>query len=206
MSPEEMKELIRTTINETTLYNKLIIAIVPVVLVMIGNLIYDANKRKKDFIKAYKIEQLKNLYLPLYSIISQSEYYKKINNIKDKELTTFYEFECQRTTLSFGTSGSSYKEEKIESKVTKFNLSYLVLLVIENNHYASIKLLKLAYSLNFLNDTGKLILKDKYDSEEKRIINNFIRLIIKETNCNLKFCKMEYDIMEMKKGIMNIKI
>lgn len=209
MSPEEMKELINTTINETNLYSGLIIALLPAVIVLLTNIIYDGIKRKKDFIKKYKIEQLKILYLPLYSVLAQSEYYKKINKIEainEKGEISFYEFKRERDTISFGTAGFSSKSENIETPVTKFDKNYLVSLVIDKKEFASTKLIKLAVSLRFLIENGEGILKDKATLEENRVINEFIRLIVKETNNHLKYCKMKYDKVEISSGSMNIDI
>lgn len=80
LSPEELKELIKTTIEETKFIHAFILTLLPVFFTITMNIIYDIFRRKNDFIKNYKIEELKNLYLPLYCMICQSEYIRKIIN------------------------------------------------------------------------------------------------------------------------------
>ena len=83
MNPEELKELIKATIEQITFWDKFIITLVPVVFTIVFSFVNDMFKSKQEFLKKYKIEQLKELYLPLYSIVAQSEYLKKVLGFKD---------------------------------------------------------------------------------------------------------------------------
>lgn len=207
MGPEELKELINSTIQETRLWDSLLVSTIPVIFTLLANTFYDRSRRKQDFIKNYNIEQLKELYLPLYSVIVQSEYFKSINNqniVNNNGYVTFFEFKTEREEYNSANVDCLIVKKEIETPVNKCNVDYLISLVIEKREFASPNLIKLAISLRFLSEKGDAILKDKSDLEQSRLISEFIKLIVKDTNRYLKYCKMEYCNYEIKDGLMRM--
>lgn len=193
------------------------IAIIPVILTVITNIItnviYDSQKRKSESRKKYALDQLKELYLPLYSIISQSEYIRYFFEMKNPfEEIPFNELHKTTTNLHVDNNGKS-KITVVESEdeITVFNKKNIDKLIISKSQYASLKLIKLAVAHryledNYLNDHDDRNLSNKFADDEVKILANLIKLIIKETNRLLKYCGMKYDRKELKSGYMNAKI
>lgn len=209
MTPEEMRELIRTTMQETKLWNSLIIAVVPVILTMITtvvtNIIYDAFKRKKDFVKNYKIEELKELYLPLYCMIAQSEYIRKtVGSLPGIDLSIdnapYIHLEKKTTETNIKNNQVKIVTYEKNDQLTQYDENYMVNLVIDNSKYATTKLIKLAIAYRFLidnRDTNDANIKKVLDSEYNPVVKEFINNIICETNNKLKYCNMDYNKNEL---------
>lgn len=208
MNPEELKELIKATIEQITFWDKFIITLVPVVFTIVFSFVNDMFKSKQEFLKKYKIEQLKELYLPLYSIVAQSEYLKKVLGFKDDfEKVPFVEIKTTHSEEHWGSDGYSFKSHETQNDITKFNKGYIVELILKKQEFASTELIKLATALRFLLDNENVDdkkIKDKFDSENLCITCKIIKLIIQETNEKLKFCKMDYSKDELDKHIMKL--
>lgn len=217
MTPEEMKELIKTTIQETKFLNTLIVAVVPVILTMITtvitNVVYDAFKRKSESKKQYAMEQLKELYLLLYSIISQSEFMKYFYEIPGN-LEEIPFAELHQSLIEVKGSLKEGKGTKtvsiVENEITKFSKSELDRLIIEKCQYASGNLIKLAVAHRYLESNyltvDKKEMADKFADKEVVVLAKLVRLVIRETNEKLKYCNMKYDEFELINGLMNVKV
>lgn len=214
MSPEEMRTLIETTIREYNFWNALIIAIVPVILTIIINTLYDILRRKSESRKQYNLEQLTKLYLPLYSMISQSEYIRYFYEMKQPfEEIPFSEIHVttKNANVDSVTGIFNITEVEVDDDITKVNKKNIDKLIIDNAKYASIELIKLAVAhryleSNYLSDKMEEPLSEKFKDKELVILANLIKLIVKETNEKLKYCNMEYDKFEIENGTMNTKI
>jgi hypothetical protein len=210
MGPEEMKELIKTTIEEVNFWNSIILAIIPVVATTITtilvNIIYDVLKRKKEFLQKFKIEELKELYLPLYCMISQSEYIRNtINKLKDTdssiESAPFIHLVKKHTKTSIGKEGIKIEEFKKDDELTLFDEKYMVNMVVDKSKYASAKLIKLAIAYRFIidnRDTTNQEIIEIVEKEYNNMVIEFIKEVIVETNKKLKYCKMNYNKEELK--------
>ncbi|NFH74198.1 hypothetical protein FDA25_16850 [Clostridium botulinum] len=217
MGPDEIREIIQTTLKEVSLRNSLIIALIPVAITMmsnvITNIIYDSFKRKSESKRKYTLEQLKELYLPLYSIISQSEYLRYFFEMSGTfEEKPFSQIEEEHTEerIHLSTGKIEQKITKIENEITKFNKAEMDRLIINKCQYASSNLIKLAVAHRYLEDNyltvdGKEI-SDKFSSKEVIVLAKLVKLIIKETNEKLKYCNMKYDEYEIENSIMNTNI
>jgi hypothetical protein len=200
MSPEEMKELIKSTITEVSLWNSLIIAIVPVIFTIATNLIYDSIKRKNEFIKQIKIQELKELYIPLYCMISQSEYIRFIlgdlpNVSFSIEDAPYIHLEKKRNNIKIDKDGFHKETYKVDDELTKYDEKTMVNLVIDKSKYASPKLIKLAIAYRFIvenRDTTDITIKAKIEAQYNNIAINFIKEVVSRTNEKLKYCGSEF--------------
>lgn len=209
MGSEEMKELIKTTIQEVNLWNTIVVTLLPVVITLVVNVFLDFKRRKKEFIKKYKIEQLQKLYLPLYSMIAQSEYVREITKLSYEEAPYIELSKKIRTIETMGTGG--YKKEivEIDNGLADFNELAFVNLVIDNSQYASQLLIKLAVSYRFLiinrNITNEEY-KDKIKNDYDLIVTKYINTIVIETNEHLKYCGMNYNKNEIKGSYLDFNV
>ncbi|OLQ51783.1 hypothetical protein BHT94_06850 [Bacillus licheniformis] len=140
----------------------------------------DTRKFKRD----YCYNQLSNLYLELYAVIAQSEYLRALYNLKR-------EF--------------SYEEVPFIEKRSDFNKQKLIDLIMENKKLASPELIKITVAYRYSHQyylRDDLLNSDKFKSEELKLLHKLTRLIIKETNEKLKYCKMEFVTTELINGYM----
>lgn len=161
MSPEELKEIIKITLEEVSLRNSIILAIIPVIATAITafavNVIYDVFKRKNEFKKKYNVEELKGLYIPLYCMISQSEYIRKtvgsLPNVNLSIKEAPYIHITKKSSKTILNNNEVKHEEFIkDDELTKYDENAMVNLVIDNCRYATTKLIKLAIAYRFLID------------------------------------------------------
>lgn len=106
---------------------------------------------KKKFKREHNYNQLKQLYLPIYGMVVQSEYirhfnkkYKKVNySLKE---FPFLEVQSSRTTMR----GGVITKEEIKNAITEFNKKEIVDLIISKCEFSSRKLLKPAVAYRFI--------------------------------------------------------
>ncbi|MFD2627442.1 hypothetical protein [Oceanobacillus kapialis] len=166
---------------------------------------------KKKFQREYFYSQLRELYLPLYAIVAQSEYLRKfhhLDHIPFNEIP-FVEIKKERTSSRFDMKNGKFEREKvdIEDVITEFNKEEIIKRVIDKSEFASQELLKLAVAYRYVHKhyQDETIIKeqlDKYQTQELELIKRIVKKIVHETNYKLKFCHMEYNKDELKKSIM----
>lgn len=172
---------------------------------------FDWVDNTNKFIRDHSYNQLKELYLELYARVAQSEYlryYLKIDKGLDE--VPFIEISRQRHIFSMDPS---VKEETIQIKdaVTEFNKLSIAELIINKGEYASQELLKLAVAYRFIHpyytdqtiDENRL---DDFQTEELELIKKIVKVIVQETNKNLKISSMKYNKSELKTGLIDNKI
>lgn len=213
METEILKQIVKEAVSESTLTNGLIIAIVPVITTIIVNTIYDIFRRKSESKKKYSMEQLKELYLPLYAIISQSEYFRYFYEVRNNfEEVPFLEVNKNKDKkmIDLTTGITTQQVVKVVDSITKFSKAEMDKLILEKCQYSSINLIKLAVAHRYLEDNYLTVdnqkIAEKFADEEVKILGQLVKLVIKETNEKLKYCSMNYDISEIENKIMNVKI
>lgn len=207
MSPEELKQIIQETIRKASLMN----ALIPVIVTLIINTGYDLLRRKSESKKKYNIEKLQNLYLTLYSYISQSEYIKFFltqseSKAKFRE-SSFITITKKSINETFDNKGYKKEIKEVSDDVTEVNMLNLVKTILNNDKYASTKLLKLSSAYLFLESSGKgEKYKTKFDEEFIKLEEMIVKTIIFETNECLKFSGFSYNKLELKTKIMDKQI
>lgn len=210
MTPEEIKQVITEAISKNEIYKLLIQSVIPVILTIIFNVIYDVFRRKGEAKLELSLKRLTNLYLPLYTIVSQSEYIRYFFNISlPFHEVPFNEIHKKCTKINILSGGVEEKEK--EDEITSFNKKKMVKLIIDNSQYASAKLIKLAVAHryledNYLTDISNKEISEKFADEEVKVLSEVVLTIVKETNELLMYCGMEYDINELELGVMNTSV
>jgi hypothetical protein len=170
---------------------------------------HDSKKFKRDF----AMEQLKELYIPAYGVVSQSEFLRRFNNEEDKPYDEFPFFEIVKKQEKVVTdlTARTVKREvvKISDVITDFNKEKLASLIIDKGVFASQELLKLAVSYRYVSkhyedETIEATKLQKFRSQELDLIHRIVQLIIRETNEKLKECGMPYSNNEIELSTMII--
>lgn len=207
-----------------TYQESLTIALFTIAITLLSNSLFHYVKTKFDlfsenkrFKRDHYFSQLKELYLELYGVVSQSEFIRYFNDFNEQFSFMDLPFlEIKRTVMKAVTNletGKITREEVIkETDLTKYNKSYIANLIIEKKQYASPKLLKLAVAYRFCNeyylkqDLSNQDLLDKYQTEELKLIYELVVTIIKDTNEKLELCGMDYIEFEREHGVMDYNI
>mgnify|MGYP000866734145 CR=1 FL=1 len=175
----------------------------------------------KKFNRDNSYDQLKNLYLYLYSVICQSEYLRVVFDIKGSHddipfLEAEKKKEIKKHTLDFNNidfNNFTFNtvEYEISDAVTEFNKINICEYILNHKEYASQELLKLSVAYRFvhqyyLDETleSKEYL-EKFRNHELILIREIVKTIVKETNSKLKLCRMDYNKDEIHTGIIKIK-
>lgn len=214
MSPEEVKEIVEQTVNRFDFWSGMLMACVPVVITIILNAIYDMNRRTSEIKRKVMLEQLKELYLPLYTMISQSEYIRYFYEMKQPfDEIPFSEIHktTKKSNLNLRTGKLDVSEEKIIDDITEVNKKNIDKMIISKSQYASPELIKLAVAhryleSNYLSELANKEISQKFSNDEVKILSKLIKLIVKETNEKLKYCKLPYNKSETENNIMDTKI
>ncbi|MGQ5113165.1 hypothetical protein ACSOV8_16610 [Bacillus halotolerans] len=127
------------------------LAIMTIILTFITNIVFKLIQNSTDFLvdkkkfrREHNFAQLKNLYLDLYGVVSQSEYLryysKRYRNIG-------YEFRA----YPFFEIIERVNGEEIKNGITEFNKQQICETIIKKSQYASQELLKLAVAYRYVN-------------------------------------------------------
>lgn len=206
-----------------TFEDTLKIALFTFVITQLANLIFIFIKDRfnllsenRMFNREFNYIQLKELYLNLYSIISQSEYLRYFHDIKGEfKDIPFLEVEKRKEIqkkvldfedVDFDNFTFNTTEFELNDAVTEFSKKKLAELILENSKYSSQRLLKLAVAYRYVHDyyLDNTLLddlaKEKFSKQELIIIRNLISTVVIDTNKMLKNCNMEYNKNELKNG------
>jgi len=207
--------------RELTFSDKLGLAFFTIILTFLVNILFKWLQNKFDFVvdtKKFKREhyykQLNELYFEIYSIIVQSEFLRTfywIEEFRSLKEVPFLEIQNKlkkyKSNLFTGETLEE-SEEIVESTITKFNKIGLVDHIIENKKYASQDLLKLAVGYRYVhkhyqNENYPQIQLERFQKKELEMIYKIVSIVVVEFNEKLKFCNMDYNKTEMKKGVMD---
>lgn len=167
----------------------------------------DTKKFKRD----YCFAQLKELYIPLYAVVAQSEFLRRFEGLDDKPYDEFPFIEIVKTKSKVVTNLSkgiiSREEVNISDVITEFNKERLVTMIIDKSIFASQELLKLAVPyrlvhMHYQDETINESRLEKFQVQELELINRIVKLIIKECNEKLKVCSMPYNKEEFELSTM----
>jgi len=190
------------------------LALITAVVTLIGNALFHTLKNRfdwfkdtKEFKRKYYYEQLKELYIPLYSIVVQSEYLRRFHHLDhlSHDQVPFLEINKKKTKVTQDLLTNEIKKEeteKLSDVITEFNKEKIAKLIIDNGMFASQKLLKLAVSYRYVHKhyTDKTIVPAQLESFQKHelfLINEIVKCIVKECNEKLKECSMPYSEEEI---------
>ncbi|WP_175490758.1 hypothetical protein [Clostridium gasigenes] len=170
-----------------------------------------------EFKQEYYHQQFSGLYSKLYSIISQSEYYRYFNSLYGDKKANFDEypfFEVSKSTKKEKSNlftGEILQNQVIEvnDSITGFNKKELCDYIIANSNLASRRLLKIAVAYRFANDhysrsetkISDKKMSDGFDKEELRLIRELVKIIISDYNIVAKKLKLDYNKIEMETGL-----
>lgn len=212
MNAEEIKQLVIETVKQVEISKTLLITVLPVILTIATNTIYDIIRRRSESKRKFYLKKLDELYLPLYTIIAQSEYIRYFFQMKQPfDEIPFSEIEKNNKEVKYNGVKVTVSESIVEDGITSFNKKAIVKLIIDKNNYASTKLIKLAVAHryledNYLNKITNQKIANKFSEDELKVLAELVKTIVRETNRYLKYCSMEYDKKELKKGILNPKV
>lgn len=173
---------------------------------------------KKKFKREHAYKQLTNLYLELYGVVIQSEYFRYFFEKKSDTKISIYEFpffEMSKKTKNIKTDFLNQSVEVnntiVKDGITEFNKKKIDSTIIDKCQFASGELLKLAIAHRYCEDNYQKSIDDKnllnqFQDEELQLIGKMVRLIIKETNELLEICHMDYDGKEISYGVLNMDI
>ncbi|MEH7287398.1 hypothetical protein [Priestia megaterium] len=200
------------------------LAFFTIIFTLLANVIFKWLQNKFDFlveVKKFKREhyynQLSELYMELYAVIAQSEFLRVFHNIDSfGSLKDIPFLEIQQKLKKHQKdlfSGEDVKSEIeiVENTITKFNKIGLVESILTKKQFASQDLLKLAVAYrycheHYLNENLEAGQLEKFQKTELELIYKIVVTVIKECNSNLKFCKMDYNKLELREGKMDNKI
>jgi hypothetical protein len=163
---------------------------------------FDWSKETKDFKRKYYYDQLKELYIPLYAIVAQSEFLRRFMGFDDRPYDEMPFIEVKKTkkkaVIDIQAGVIRGEEVSFSDSITEFNKEKLANLIIDKGVFASQELLKLAVAYRYIHQhyTDETIVKtqlEQYQVQELDLINRMVRLIVKETNEKLKECNMPYN-------------
>lgn len=197
-----------------------IVALVTACFTLTANILFHFIKNKFDwsqdsrkFNRDWQLQQLKELYIPLYSIVVQSEYLRRFYNFDATEIKQlpFFEATSQRKKTFFDIKTNRFQTEieEISNSITQSNKKKLVSLIVDNGIFASQDLLKYAVSYRYVheyyqdNSIPQDIL-DKFLDQEVELIYHLVQLIIRETNEKFKACNLPYSEHEIEQSTMLI--
>ena len=195
------------------------LAIITALVTLILNSIFHTLKNKfdwfqdtKKFKREYYYKQLEELYIPLYAVVAQSEYLRRLhsldNGIYDESPFIEINTRKRKTVVNLFTGNVVSDEVTITTDdITEFNKEKLSKLIIEKGVFASQELLKLAVAYRYTHKHYKdETLEEKkletFQKQELYLINQIVRLIVKESNEKLKACSMPYNKDEIELSTM----
>ncbi|WP_191557794.1 hypothetical protein [Metabacillus idriensis] len=195
------------------IYLAVITAISTAILTMVGNSIFHWLKNKfdwfqetKKFKRDYYFEQLKELYIPLYAVIAQSEFLRGFYDLseKPKEEIPFIESHETKSRVVTDLGEGTIKREvvKLSNEITEFNKEKIAKTIIDKGVYSSQELLKLAVSYRYvhkyyMDESLNPRQLEKFRTLEIKLINEIVELVVKECNEKLKECDMPYNQKEL---------
>lgn len=194
---------------EQMIFLALITAVVTAILNTVFHTLknkFDWSKETKEFKRNYYFEQLKELYIPLYAIVAQSEFLRRFQGLDDKPFDEYPFIEVKKTKTEVVANlqeGIIRREEvNFSDAITEFNKEELAGMIINKGVFASQELLKLAVAYRYVHPyyTDETIVKEKLNTfqvQELDLINRIVKLIVKETNEKLKQCSMPYNDHEI---------
>lgn len=190
------------------------------VITLVFNSIFHSLKNRfdwfhdnKKFKRDYYFQQLKELYIPLYAIVAQSEYLRRFEGFEDMPYDEIPFIEIVKTKSKIVTNlveGTIKRESvKLSDSITEFNKEKLVKMIIDSGIFASQELLRLAVAyryvhMHYTDTTIEPVRLEKFQTQELQLINRIVRLIVKECNEKLKSCGMPYNIHEIELSTMII--
>lgn len=144
------------------------------------------------------------LYSKLYQAVLQSEYLRGFLNIQGTfEEVPFIELHRKRTNEVLNADGYKREVVKIEDGITSLNKKFLIDKTFEYGEYASERLIKVAVGYRYIYEFYTIEdhpLHQQLMDEELKILNEFIELIVRETNELKKALGFDYNLEEIKKG------
>jgi hypothetical protein len=172
---------------------------------------FDWFSNEKKFKRDFAFEQLKELYIPVYSIVAQSEFLRRFKSLDDKPFDEFPFIEIKKTKekVVVNLAEGVIRKETVNFSdvITEFNKEQLSNMIIDKGAFASQELLKLAVAYRFVHkhytdETIEPETLEKYQIQEVDLMNKIVRLIVRETNeklaqCKLTFNKDEIDLSTM---------
>lgn len=195
--------------SKLTFEQMIYLAVITAVITAILNIVFhtlknkfDWSKETKEFKRNYYFDQLKELYVPLYAIVAQSEFLRRFMGFDDKpfEEYPFIEVKKTKTQVVANLEEGVIRKEEVDfsDAITEFNKEKLVDMIINKGIFASQELLKLAVAYRYvhpyyIDETMDNELLNKYQAQELDLINRIVKLIVKETNEKLKECSMPYN-------------
>ncbi|MDQ0882883.1 hypothetical protein [Peribacillus sp. V2I11] len=203
---------------EQLIYMAIITALATGIITFFANVLFHYLKNKLDwfgsvktFKRDYSFEQLKELYIPSYAIVAQSEFLRRFEHFDDKPYDEFPFIEVAKTKTKtvLGLVGGQIKRETINFSdvITEFNKEQLSNMIIDKGIFASQELLKLAVAYRYVHKfyTDETIESEKLENfqiQEVDLINRIVRLIVRETNEKLKQCSLHYSENEIELSTM----
>lgn len=184
----------------------------------------DEYTRNSNFRLDYSYKRYSELYSKLYTMISQSEYfryyYKKYHSSQsDYKEITFQEFPFfeiskkeEKQKINFFTGEILEKREiTIQDTITVFDKRGISELIIKNSSLASRKLLKVAVAYRYANDhyggskrqVSEKIDLEAFNNEEIRLLQEMIMIIIQDFNMLARDLKLDYNQSELENGKYN---
>ncbi|MCM3789442.1 hypothetical protein M3221_13635 [Domibacillus indicus] len=206
-----------------TMQDKIIIAVITVAATFLTNLIFHYLKNKLDlfedkrkFKREHSYNQLKELYLELYGIVSQSEYVRYFEKRHSGQETPFEEYPFIELTSKrvkevrnlITNRVTKRTEEVIHNAITDFNKLAIAEKIIDKKEFSTQKLLKLAVAYRFCHEYSQFDWEDEerkqaFEKEEVELIANIVKTVIKECNQMLETCHLDYDSKELGNGFMD---
>ncbi|WP_419883956.1 hypothetical protein ACN6MY_11015 [Peribacillus sp. B-H-3] len=163
---------------------------------------FDWFSNEKKFKRDFAFDQLKELYIPVYSIVAQSEFIRRFKGLDDKPFDEFPFIEIKKTKEKVVVNleeGVIRKETvNFSDVITEFNKEQLSNMIIDKGAFASQELLKLAVAYRFVHKhyTDETIDRETLETfqvQEVDLMNKIVRLIVRETNEKLAQCKLSYN-------------
>ncbi|MBG9444025.1 hypothetical protein [Cytobacillus firmus] len=190
---------------EQLVYMALITGAITVVFNLVFQLLKDRFEwfsNEKKFRRDFAFEQVKELYIPSYAIIAQSEFLRRFEGLDDKPFDEFpfLEIDSTKTKYTYDFQKGIFEKETVNFSdvITDFNKGKLSTMIIDKGIFASQELLKLAVAYRFVykyytDESIDPLRLEKFQIQEVDLINKIVRLIVRETNEKLMQCKLSYN-------------
>lgn len=188
--------------------NSLMVAVISIIVTLFANIVIQRLRSRFEWFHASGIfqrehayNQLQELYLEAYGIVSQSEflkYYYGLHHSFSFMDLPFVEVQDKLTLQQCPVDNS-----------IDFSSMAMVTCIMNNKQYASPKLLKLAVAYRFCEEQIQKVKKEEkieYQKEQGQIMYELVRTVIQETNGKLKQCGMEFLETERSTGQMDYSI
>ncbi|MFJ7756494.1 hypothetical protein ACQKGI_24085 [Peribacillus muralis] len=198
---------------EQLIYMAIITALVTGIITFFANVLFHYLKNKLDWfgsVKTFKrdfsFEQLKELYVPAYAIVAQSEFLRRFYHLDNEPYDEFpfIEIKKEKTKIVMDLNERVVRSQTVNFSdvITEFNKEQLSNMIIDKSIFASQELLKLAVAYRLVHPyyTDESIEKDRlnsYQVQELDLINKIVRLVVRETNEKLKQCSLLYNENEI---------